>query len=66
MARPSAHILFAGSRRGVPTLKQIQELARHKTHPQMSARYAHLNEASVLQGLPALLESDEPPKKRRK
>jgi integrase len=45
------------------TLKQIQELAGHKTI-QMSARYAHLNKASVLQGL-ALLEPHEQPKKNK-
>jgi integrase len=45
------------------TLKQIQELAGHKTI-QMSARYAHLNKASVLQGL-ALLEQDDQPKTKK-
>jgi integrase len=39
------------------TLKQIQELAGHKTIS-MSARYAHLDKKSVLQGL-ALLENDD-------
>jgi integrase len=39
------------------TLKQIQELAGHKTIA-MSARYAHLDKSSVLKGL-ALLEQED-------
>ena len=44
------------AQRGV-SLKVIQELAGHKTI-QMSARYAHLDKTSVLEGL-AVLEQDD-------
>jgi integrase len=46
------------------TLKQIQELAGHKTIS-MSARYAHLNKTSVLKGLALLEQDDDAPTEKK-